>query len=273
MPSVAPDKVILTVGDLKITAAQFDMIVNSIPEQNRASARGGARKIFAEQLVRVLVMAQEGHRRKLDEDPAYKVQTMIQGSNALAGMTYEQLNKESREGKVPDAEVREYYEKHRSEFEQVRARQIYIRVQGAPVPSMPGKKELTDAEALAKAQDLRKKLIAGADFATLAKAESDDAQSAAKGGDLGILQKGQNTPSFEEAAAATKPGEVSEPVKSPLGYHIIKVESKTTTKSLDDARAELEQRIRPELVKKKMDEIQAKTAVVYDTEFFGPAKQ
>ena len=59
MPVVPPGKVVVSVGDLKITAAQFDLIIDSIPEQSRAAARGQSRKLFADQLVRILVLAQE----------------------------------------------------------------------------------------------------------------------------------------------------------------------------------------------------------------------
>src|SRR5579863_6610146 len=84
LPTVPPDKVVVSVGDVKITAAQFDLIIDSLPEQSRASARGPNRKLFADQLVRLLVLAQEGRRRKLDEGAAYRVQTLIQNANVLA---------------------------------------------------------------------------------------------------------------------------------------------------------------------------------------------
>lgn len=270
VPVVPPDKVVVTVGDLQITAAQFDLIIDSIPEQSRASARGGARKLFADQLVRILVLAQEGKRRKLDETPAYKVGTMIQSSNALAGLTYAQINKDVTIG---EADVRSYYEAHKSEFEEAHARHILIRMQGSPVTVKPGQKDLTEAEALAKAQDLRKKILAGGDFAAIATTESDDPQSAAKGGDLGFFKKGQMTPAFEEAAFALKPGEISEPVKSQLGYHLIKLEAKAMNKSFDEVRPDLERRMRPEMVQKTMDEIQKKSSVTFDPDFFGLAKQ
>lgn len=270
MPVVPPDKVVVSVGDLKITAAQFDLIIDSIPEQSRASARGASRKLFADQLVRILVLAQEGKRRKLDEGASYRVQAMIQGASLLAGLTYEQIGKDVTIG---DAEVRNYYELHKSEYEEVHARHILIRTQGSPIPVKPGQKELTEAEALAKAQELRKKIQDGGDFAALAMAESDDTGSAAKGGDLGSFKKGQMVPAFEEAAFAMKPGELSEPVKSQFGYHVIKLEGKTTGKSFEEARPDLEKRMRPEAAQKAMEELQKNGAVALDPEFFGLAKQ
>lgn len=269
LPSVPPDKVIITVGDLKITAAQFNMICDSLPEQSRASARGPARKLFADQLVKVLALASEGHRRKLDENEAYRVQTSIQNANLLAGMTFDAIAKEA---KIGDAELKTYYDTHKSDYEQVHAFQILIRMQNSPIAVKPGQKDLTDAEALAKAQEVRKKLVDGADFSTLALAESDDPQSQAKGGDLGTFKRGHMVPAAEEVAFSMKPGEISQPIKSVLGYHVIKLESKSMTKTFEEAKPELEGKARPEIARKAMEDLQKTDTVVLDPEFFGTAK-
>lgn len=80
-----------------------------------------------------------------------------------------------------------------------------------------------DALAKKKADELEAKIKAGADFATLAKENSADPGSAAKGGDLGWFRHDQMVKVFADAAFALQPGQVSEPVKSDFGYHIIKV--------------------------------------------------
>jgi len=269
MPVVPPDKVVLTVGDMTLTSAQFDQIIDVLPEQYKPVARGAGRKQFADNLVKVLVLAQEGKRRKLDQTPAFKTQAMFQSANTLAAATYADIGKEV---KVSDADLHKYYEDHKGEFEQVRARHILIRVQGSPMPVKPGQKELSDAEALAKAQDLLKRLKAGEDFAALATKESDDTGSAANGGDLSFFKRGQMVPSFEQAAFAMQPGQLSEPVKSQFGYHIIKVEAKES-RSFDDVKAELEKRLKPEQAQKALDDLQKKGAVLYDPVFFDLAKQ
>lgn len=267
MPVVPPDRVVLSVGDVKLTAAQFDQLIDSLPDQYKIVARGPGRKQFGDNLVRMLILAQEGKRRKLDESPGYSLQTMFQMANVLAGMTFQAMSKEV---KVEDADMRKYYADHKGEFEQVSARHILIRMQGAPVPVKPGQKDLTPEEALAKAQDLEKRIQAGEDFATLAKAESDDAGSGAKGGDLGFFRHGQMTPSFEEAAFKLTPGQVSDPVRSPFGYHIIKVEA---VKSFDDVKADIEKRLVSEQAQKALLDLQKNAAVVYDTEFFNLPKK
>jgi len=84
------------------------------------------------------------------------------------------------------------------------------------------KEGLTDAEARAKLEDLRKKIMDGADFAEMAKANSDDA-SASKGGDLGWVAPGDTVPEFERVMNALKDNEISEPVKTPFGWHLVQV--------------------------------------------------
>jgi peptidyl-prolyl cis-trans isomerase C len=269
MPTVPPDKVVLTVGEVSLTAAQFDQVIEALPEQYRPVARGAGRKQFADNLVKVLVLSQEGKRRKLDETATFKTLVMFQTANALAAATYADIGKQIQ---VSDADLHKYYQDHIGEYEQVRARHILIRFTGSPLPLKPGQKDLTEAEALAKAQDLEKQIKAGADFGQLAKKESDDTGSAANEGDLNFFHRGQMVPSFDAAAFALQPGQVSEPVKSQFGYHIIKVEAKQT-KTFDEAKADIEKHLKPEESQKALEDLQKKSAVVYDPVFFDMAKK
>lgn len=269
MPTVPPDTVVLKVGDVALTAAQFDQVIEALPEQYRPVARGAGRKQFADNLVKVLVLSQEGKRRKLDETPAFKTLVMFQTDNALAAATYADIGKKIQ---ISDADLHKYYQDHVGEYEQVRARHILIRFTGSPLPLKPGQKDLTEAEALAKAQDLEKQIKGGADFGQLAKKESDDSGSAANEGDLNFFHRGQMVPSFETAAFSLQPGQVSEPVKSQFGYHIIKVEAKQT-KSFDDVKDEIEKHLKPQESQKALEELEKKSSVVYDPVFFDMAKK
>ena len=82
---------------------------------------------------------------------------------------------------------------------------------------------VTLAEAQRRAEQLRERLTQGADFAEIARAHSEDIGSAASGGSLGWVNPGQTVPEFEKTMNALKPGELSAPVKSPFGVHLIQV--------------------------------------------------
>ncbi len=118
---------------------------------------------------------------------------------------------------VDDATLKKLYEDQKSRFvspEQRLASHILVKVD---------KNANADAQkaALAKAEGIAKEAKSGKDFAALAKADSDDAGSKSQGGDLGWLEKGVTDPAFESALFALKKGDISDPVKSDEGYHII----------------------------------------------------
>ncbi len=267
-PSVPPDTVVLTIGTDKVTAGDFDRMIDSIPQQYRNQMRTPAgRRQFAERMIIIKVMAQDGRRQKIDETPAYKEQLANQAEQLLAQQDYQRLMTDT---KVDEATAREYYEQHKADYLQVKARHILIRAKGSPVPLKKDAKELTDEEALAKAKQIRQKLLDGADFATLAKAESDDVGSGANGGDLGTFGHGRMVPAFEQAAFTIPVGEISEPVKSQMGYHIIKVETRQE-KTFVEVRPEIEKKLDAEMVQKAMDSLKASANVVMNPDFFGPS--
>ncbi|MFA5240307.1 MAG: peptidylprolyl isomerase [Phycisphaerae bacterium] len=139
------------------------------------------------------------------------------------GLGYQKLMEAQWAGKinVKEEDAKKYYDENKKEFEipeQVRASHILI----TPKTTDPNADPNTaKAAAKAKAEDLLKQIKDGADFAELAKANSD-CPSSKQGGDLDFFGKGQMVPAFEEAAFALKTGEVSDVVETQFGYHIIK---------------------------------------------------
>lgn len=264
---VDPNKVVLQIGDDKLTAAQYDDLVSSLPEQYQQYARGAGKRQFAENVIQLKVLSREAEKLKLDQSPKVKGQLDFQKQNILAQVMFQEMQNTV---KVDDAAVAKYYEEHKNDYEGVKASHILIRMQGAPMPAAEGKKELTEAEALAKATEIRKKIVAGEDFAKLAKAESDDTQSGAQGGDLGSFKRGMMVPPFEQAAFSMKVGEISEPVKTPFGFHIIRVDGKES-KTLAEVKPEIEKKIRPEIARKQIEAMTKGANVTIDESFFGPA--
>lgn len=116
----------------------------------------------------------------------------------------------------------------------------------------PGAKKVSDAEARKKAENLLKQIKAGADFAELAERESDDPGSAPQGGSLGWVKRGQMVPEFEKAAFALKKGETSGVVKSPFGYHIVRVTDRR--RSLPEDFKKNKKELREELLRKRQME-------------------
>lgn len=266
LTAAPPDEVIIAVDDAKITAGQFQQIVESLPQQLQAQARGASRTQFANTLVQMLVLAQEARRQKMDQDPLFQMLAKFQNDNLLATRMANDLSKNA---KPDEATLRKYYDDHKADFEQAKVSHILVRFQGSQAPARQGQKDLTDAEALAKVQDLRKRIEGGEDFAKIAIAESDDVNSGAKGGDLGTIGHGQTVPAFEEAVFALKPGELSQPVKTQFGYHLIKLVS-VDARTFEAVRPDLEKQLSPPLVQKEIQDLVKKASVTLNPAFFPP---
>jgi parvulin-like peptidyl-prolyl isomerase len=267
--AVSPDKVVLSIGDESITAAEFDGILQSLPEQVRTQAQGPAKRQMAEQIVRLKLLAAEARKRGLDKDKALQTRIQFQEDNLLAGAVY---NKLAEEAAVTEESLRKAYEERKNDFESIQARHILVRFKGSPVPSREGQAELSEEEALAKAQELRKQLEGGTDFAELAKKESDDTGSGSAGGDLGTFARGQMVPAFEQAAFNMPAGQLSEPIKTQFGYHLVRVEKKET-KSFEDVKQQLESQARPAAARERIEQLRKEASVTIDDAYFGPDPQ
>ncbi len=155
-------------------------------------------------------------------------------------LTYIALNQTDVPGGTPavsDQQIQQYYQGHQKDYqvpEEVKVRHILIKVDAGADPKV-------DAAAKQKAEDLLKQIKAGADFAALAKANSDDPGSKEQGGELGMIQRGVTVPPFEKAAFSLQPGQISDVIKTQFGYHILKVEEKQTAhlKSLDEVKPQI----------------------------------
>jgi parvulin-like peptidyl-prolyl isomerase len=259
------DPVIITAGDLKIHQSEFEAAVKTLPEQYQAFAMGQGKKQFAEDYLRMKLLAEKGMKDNLQNDPDVVKQLDLMRENLVASA---EVKKIENALPVSDADVHKEYDANKSQYEQVTARHILIAFKGSPA-AQAGKKELTDEEAKAKAEDIRKQLMAGADFAELAKKESDDTGSGSRGGDLGTFGHGQMVPEFENVAFATKAGEISPVVKTQYGYHIIKVEKHDAT-PYETVKASLEKNMKTKKLQEAIDSIKDSAKPVYSEAYFPP---
>jgi hypothetical protein len=163
--------------------------------------------------------------------------------------------------KVDDATVQAYYDQHKAEFSQTCVRHLLAAFPanpasgGAPAAPSPD----VDAAAKAKATGWKGRLDKGEDFAAIAKAESGDPGSGAQGGDLGCQGPGTFVPEFSNAMDKLQPGQISDPVRSSFGWHVIQVQSRKQ-QTLAEAKPQVEQALRgqsqnvlPDFLQKAVD--------------------
>lgn len=182
-------------------------------------------------------------------------------------LSYVELRREDLiEGiEVSDEEIETRYEQVKeeryTEEREVEARHILIRVD-------EDADDDTVAEAQERAEELRARIDDGESFADLAEEYSDDPGSAARGGDLGRVERGDMVEPFEEALFALEEGQVSEPVRSPFGIHLIEATTATggDLTPLDDVRDELRREIAEEQVSNEyFDDVNRLDELAYDS--------
>jgi peptidyl-prolyl cis-trans isomerase C len=249
MPPQLPN-VLARVNGEAIEKWEFDNAVKRVEARAGSPVPADKRdEVFRgllDQLVAYHLLAQESRARKLDVTDAevdahmgqarqgFPTDEAFKQGLAAQGITMDQLRQQARTSlqvqkvieaevapkiAVQEADVSAFYQQNLERFKQgesVHASHILI---GAEQTATPAQK----ADARAKAQAALKQVRAGADFAAVARAQSQDPGSAPSGGDLGFFPKGQMTPAFEAAAFTLKPGAVSGVVETPFGFHIIKV--------------------------------------------------
>ncbi len=216
----ATDQVVARVNQTDITLDTFQSRLKTL-EEERGPIAPPQRSQLLHALVREEVLTQAAITDHLDEDAAVKAKLEVARRQVLI----EELlrRKAASLPRMTDEDLRKVYEENKPLFTKETVRVSHIMVK-------------TEAEAEA----IRKELEAGKDFAELAKAKSQDAGSAEKGGDLGELSRGQTVSEFEDAAFALKDGELSGIVKTQYGYHILKGGPRaTTTQTFEEVKDQL----------------------------------
>lgn len=135
--------------------------------------------------------------------------------------------------RITEAQIRAEYG-NGSQFEEVHARHILFSTQGTD-----------EAAALKEARDALAQIRAGGDFAALARKLSDDPGTKDRGGDLGFVPRGRFLPEFERATFALKVGQVSEPVRTQVGYHLIQALERRS-KTFEQTKSEIQSRLENE---------------------------
>jgi peptidyl-prolyl cis-trans isomerase C len=258
---VDPAKIILTQGNVTVTAGEFNSVVEALPPQYQAAAVSdpSVKKRIAERVLQVKLIAAEAKRRGLQDKPSVKQQIDMKVDELLVNVLAKDLQTSGNE-----KEAREYFDANKSNFDNVKARHILIRTPGSPVP-VEGK-ELTEAEAKAKADQIEQRLAKGEDFSAIAKTESADKSSGLKGGDLGTFSPWRMDGDFSKAALGLKKNQISEPVKTQFGYHIIQLLD-DTPRTYDEAKGEIGEARWGQLVNSLKDQGKPE----YDPAFFGGA--
>lgn len=271
-PAAAPastDPIVIAAGNIAIRQSEFESAMKTLPtEYQQYIASPAGKRQFAEEYLRMKMLAAEGLKGGLDKDPEVVRQLDLMRENLVANA---QIQKMEKGIALSDDDLKKQYEAGRSSYEQVTAKHILIAFKGSPA-AQQGKAELTEEQAKAKAEDLRKQIVAGTvKFEDVAKKESDDVGSGANGGDLGTFGHGQMVPEFEKASFEGKVGDVSEPIRTQFGYHIIRVEKRDLT-PFEQVKPTLERTERQTKLQALLEGMKTAAKPTFDDKYFPAAE-
>jgi parvulin-like peptidyl-prolyl isomerase len=172
---------------------------------------------------------------------------------------------------IDPGEIVKYYDANKKKYTQVKVKAIYISFSdNAASTAAKGKKPLTEAEAKAKADKLKAAIKGGADFVKLVKENSEDETSKEKDGDFATLRFSDNIPdAFRVAVFALKQGEVSEPLKQPNGFYLLRAEE-VNVRPLSEVRDDIYNDLKNDRSTEWLDKINRESTVkIMSPEFIG----
>src|ERR1035437_1632851 len=238
MPDLPDDTVVAIFGDgAKLTMGDFRRIYAALPPGNQQLALRD-RKLWLHQWELMRKLSKMAEEEKLDQESPYK-ETLAEGRMNV--LMIAEISAAMNRVVVEPGEIVKYYDSNKLKYTQVRVKAIYIAFSddAAASSASKGKKALTEAEAKAKAAKLLAAIKGGADFVKLVKENSDDETSREKDGDFATLRSTDNIPdAFRAAVFALKNGDISEPLKQPNGFYLLRAEE-VTVRPLSEVRDEI----------------------------------
>lgn len=234
-----PNRIVATINGKQITAQQAAAMLKQVPEDTRRKAPSLANLV--EQLYLIDHFSDQAEKLKLDQQSPWRERLQSDRKQIMAQAYVNQMGKDA--SLASGADPQQYYNTHSADFEQVKLSGILVRFNPPGTPASGTTASRTEAEAQLKANDLEKKIKDGGDFSALARTDSEH-QTSVRGGDLGTYTIGDpNLPTDIKAAVAKlQTGQVSEPIRVPGGYFIIKVDSRSKL-PFDQVRANIIQKL------------------------------
>ena len=258
-PEKDPERLLAKVGGEEIREKDIDQVLKMIGPQSAMYDNEQGRKAILDEMVGAYLFALSGREKGLDKTPDYELAVRSFSLQTLARFTIEDTLKDVT---FKEEEAKKFYDENTNQFtkpDEIRARHILLN------------DDVTSADMIKLVQG---ELEKGVSFDLVAATHSKDPAAAQGGGDLGFFGRGQMIAEFEEAAFALKePGDVSAPVLSQFGWHIIKLEGKSPSSVVpyDEVKAQIIQDLTNEKKAEVYQEALESLKKTYKVEYLEPA--
>ena len=237
--AVSPETVVATVGGEPITEADIAFAAEDLSQELSRMPPEERKAFLVTVLIDMKVMAKAAREAQMDQTELFKQRLEYLEDRALRRAYFA----DAIAAAVTPEAVQAAYDEYVAGFQgqpEVHARHILV---------------ATEDEAKA----VKAELEGGKDFAELAKEKSTDPSAQQNGGDLGFFGRGMMVKPFEDAAFAMQPGQISEPIQSDFGWHVIKLEESRTSQapSLEQLAPQLQQQVMYQTFEKTVADLKA----------------
>ncbi|MDE3180290.1 MAG: peptidyl-prolyl cis-trans isomerase [Acidobacteriota bacterium] len=253
-----PAKVVLKVGNVQVTEAQIESVLDSLSAQQKEQVARQGRHAVGESYATMLVLSQAALSQHLDSSSQFKEAMQRQRDNLLASLEYQDLV--SKAGVTPE-EVSQFYQSHQTQFQQAHIHEVAILKKTAN--SATG---LTETAAQTKAEAIRKALAAGEDISKVAH-EFNSPNEVIVRTDSQTLPNNPSLPDFAKAAFQLKPGALSQISDRPNALIFYQVVDHSPV-SLKDATEAIEGTIRQQKVDAALNSLKKQTSIWMDPAYF-----
>ncbi len=262
-PETPPDKIVAKIDGKEYTAGEVKKILDEFPPQVRDAFSKNPVKTL-NYIFMLKHLAHQAEFEGLDKKPQFEQDFEF---SRLTMLSQAELNNYRNSYRPAPEEEKAYYDKRADNYQEAKVKVIYISFVANPPKDNP--KARTEEQAKAKIEEIRKQVADGGDFGKLAADNSEDKASAAKGGDFGSITRTSGYPeNIKTAVFALKEGEVSQPVRQPNGFYLLKLE-KLEAHPFTEVESKIHSQLQQEHFQEWVKSIETRYTVnVEDPQFF-----
>ncbi len=248
------DPVVLRVGAARFTASEYRALAST----DALSASGIDQPDTVRQFADRVILLEQAKHHHLERDPAVAAQLRRTADTILVEAAMADLASRAR---IDEAQVQWQFQAHPGDYDEYHLSHLFVALH--PQSDARRGHDLSEAQALQRAEALKRQLDAGADFATLAVRESDDGATAADGGQLSAAFGRYLADPFVAPVQQLAVNQVSAPVRGPDGYHLIRLDAKTAAR-FDAVRGQIEVQLREQAAAQALQQLRQTHPLSFD---------
>ncbi|MCW2005223.1 hypothetical protein FHY30_004060 [Xanthomonas arboricola] len=248
---------VVRIGNQLLDAAEYRALaLASLPQGS--SPVSAAAPAFVREFADRMLLVDQARQTHLQDDPVIAAH-IRQATDAILIKAMQARARQTAQ--ISPAQLQAQFAAHPHDYDEVRLSHLFVALQ--PQGDARRGTTLTDAQALTRAQQLKRQLDGGTPFEALAKRESDDGTTAADGGELSSIFLRNVADVFVAPVQALAVGQVSAPVRGPEGYHLIRVDARTPA-TFDTARGQIDVQLREQAATTAMEQLRQANPLQFD---------